>query len=59
MERVTFIDSTAMRALLEAHRAAVARGRALVVRNLCGNPRTMMMLAGLHLSLVLEDAPGA
>ena len=59
MERVTFMDSTTMRVLLDAHRGAVARGRALVLRNLRGNPRTMTMLAGLHLSVVLEDAPGA
>lgn len=58
MERVTHLDSTAMRVLLDAHRGAVARGRALVVRNLHGSPRTMTMLAGLHLSLVLEDVPG-
>ena len=58
MEGVTLLDSTAMRVLLDAHRGSVARGRALVVRNLHGSPRTMTMLAGLHLSLVLEDAAG-
>jgi anti-sigma B factor antagonist len=55
MEGVTFIDSTAMRLLLDAHRGAAARGRTLVLRNLRGNPRTMMTLAGLHLTLALED----
>jgi anti-sigma B factor antagonist len=55
MEGLTFIDSTAMRLLLDAHRGAAARGRTLVLRNLRGNPRTMMRLAGLHLTLALED----
>ena len=58
MEAVTHIDSTAMRVLLDAHRRAVARGRMLVLRNLRGEPRTLTRLAGLHLTLVLEDAPG-
>lgn len=58
MEGVTFLDATAMRVLLDAHRGAAARGRALVLRNLRGHPRTMTTLAGLHLTLVLEDAPG-
>jgi hypothetical protein len=39
----------------EQHRGAAARGRTLVLRNLRGNPRTMMTLAGLHLTLALED----
>jgi anti-anti-sigma factor len=56
---VTVLDSTAMRTLLDAHRGAARRGRPLLVRNLRGYPRRMTELAGLHLTLCLDDGAAA
>jgi anti-sigma B factor antagonist len=54
MSAVEFIDSTIMQVLLRAHRQAEAAGVALLLRGLGGHPRTMLELAGLHLSLRIE-----
>lgn len=57
MAGVTFVDSTVMRVLLRAHHAGRAAGRAPRIHGLSGHPRRMVELAGLHLTLDLDDGP--
>lgn len=59
MAGVTFLESTILRVLLEAHRAAEATGRPLELHGLGGHPRRVVELSGLHLALrVVEGAAG-
>ena len=55
MSDVRFIDSTALRVLLNGHRASDEAGRELTIRGLRGHPRTMVELTAMHLTLRLDD----
>jgi anti-anti-sigma factor len=47
MEKVAFIDSSGVRALLRLHEAAVSSGRSMSVRNLTPDVRRLLDLIGV------------
>jgi anti-sigma B factor antagonist len=55
MAEVHFIDSTALRVLLNGHRAGEEAGRDLRFRGLRGHPRKLVELTAMHLTLRLDD----
>jgi anti-sigma B factor antagonist len=60
LERVTFIDSSGLRALAEAHSAAEARGSTLTIVELSGPVRRILEISGMLDALARgsSSAPG-
>ena len=55
---IGFIDSTGLRVLVQAHRRAVIRGRALLIRGATDHARRLFQVTGIDRELMIETDPG-